>query len=109
MGACVTSFVVMRFVETEKAGMIAVGGADDLIHSVEVRKDLVTENRMVVNAIWFLFLKQAVSDELLQEVLHYQRVQPLCAVINGVLACVLVSGAIAANVVYCRLWVLNEI
>lgn len=53
---------------------------------------------MVVNAIWHLFVKQAETDVRLQEILYYQRVQQLGAVINAVLGCVPFAGAIATNV-----------
>lgn len=71
MGENCIDFVKSRFKEAEEAGVIARGQIESLIDTVGIRRDMDTDNRFIVHAIYQLFMRQAEMDVLLGEVLHY--------------------------------------
>lgn len=96
------------FLEAEDAGVIAEGGAETLIDIIAVRKDIKRESRLVTRAIYQLFMRQAEMNTRLQELLHYQRVQQLSSLINAIVVCIPIGGAIAINVLSSGASVLND-
>lgn len=107
MGENCIDFVKARFREAEAAGVIAEG-VRDLISEISIRKDLESDNRFIVHAVYELFMKQAEMDERLHEVLRYHRLLQATALLNSLIGCIPVGGAIAANMISGGAYILND-
>lgn len=83
MGYHSIEFVKHMFKQAEDAGVIAEGGID-------IRPDMDKDNRFLVHTIYQLFV--------LREVIHYQEVQKMTALLNALFGCIPVVGAMMTNV-----------
>lgn len=109
IGEKVIQFLVSLFKQAEDANVAGDSARDVFISAVKLRNDIDKDNRFVVHAIFHLFMRQAESDVRLQQVLHYQRVQQVTAVVNAVLGCIPIGGAIATNAFSGGAAILNDL
>lgn len=93
-------FVKQIFKQSEDAGVIGEGGVDILVNTIDIRNDIEKDNRFVVHAIYQLFVRQAETDVRLREILHYQQVQQMTALVNAIVGlCIPVGGSALTNVI----------
>lgn len=97
------------FIEAENAGVIAVGQGESLFNSIGLRRDMDKDNQFSGHAVYPLFLRQAEMDVRLHEVLHYQEVQQVTALVNALVGLVIpLGGAAVTNVISGGAAILND-